>query len=381
MNSDRSVLKEAKNAIADRVLWTLDTVKWQFPFVADPNTGEWETTRDGNWCPGHWVGLLWLIWQETSSDQARNQTELAARAYIKKAGWSQLRGSLFAGMNYRYTGFRAARISDDQQLDALGYRGAKHVQASFNATAAVVPVGEFGTRGLERHAKKADSTVAAVDAIYTAISPLWRAAAKSGNKRYSRVAQRHTETHLDWFCRGDGSVWHKAAFDAETGTLERQYNQLTRTADACWSRGLGWSVAGLVEGYNHVGRPAYLDAIKRHIEYYRAHTPEDNVPYAEMGPNASGRYRDTSTAALVAYGLVRLRESGDGVRRLQDYGQHILESLVDEYLLLEGLLRGQLQSGCYNAIDNVATEHELIWSTYYLLCALVAVGQGPASRV
>jgi len=373
MNKNRTTFEKARSAIVDRVLSTLNTIDGRFPFVADPDAGEWETTTDGNWCPGHWIGLLWLAWREATSDQDRKRAGLAARTYTQKAAWDQLRGSLFAGMNYRYAGFRAANISGDEQLDSIGYRGSKHVQSSFDETAAVVPVGDFGTRGLERHAKKADSTVAAVDAVYTAISLLWRAAAKSGDNRYSRVARRHTQTHLDWFCREDGSVWHKASFDPEAGTLQRQYNQLTRNADACWSRGLGWSVAGLVDAYNHTEKRAYLEAIERHIEYYRTNTPADEVPYAEMGPDVTSQYRDTSAAALVTYGLVRLHGSGSNVRRLREYGQRVLESLVDEYLVLEGPLRGQLRSGCYNAVDDTATEHELVWSTHYLLCALVAM--------
>jgi unsaturated chondroitin disaccharide hydrolase len=237
-----------------------------------------------------------------------------------------------------------------------------------------VPVGSFGTRGLERHAATDPGAVAAVDAGYTATGLLWRAADLTGDERYRRVARRHTDTHLRWFVRDDGSVWHKASFDPETGSLERRYNQLTRVPDACWARGLGWSIAGLVDAYNATGDPDYLAALERHVAYYRRWTPDDDVPFAELGPDVPETYRDTSGAALAAYGLVRLADDGH-VDPLREFGRGILSSLANDYLVTEGPLRGQLRSGCYNAVDGVATNHELVWSIYYFLVALASVSR------
>ena len=362
---------EAMNAVSDRVLATLNAVEPRFPLFADPDTGAWETTADGNWCPGHWVGLLWSV-SAHRGGAAGERCRSAAEAYTERAGWERLRGSLFAGMNYRYAGFRAADLGGDPKLSALGLRGAEHVVACFDDSAGVVPVGSFGTRGLERHAATDPATVAAVDAGYTATGLLWRAADLTGDERYRRVARRHTDTHLRWFVRDDGSVWHKVSFDPNTGSVERRYNQLTRVSDACWARGLGWSIACFADAYNATGDPEYLGTLERHVEYYRRWTPADDVPFAELGPDAPETYPDTSGAALAAYGLVRLLGDDRRVDSLREFGTEILSSLVSDYLVTEGPLRGQLHSGCYNAVDDVAPNHELVWSTYYFFVALAS---------
>ena len=58
---DDDQLRESLDAIVDRVDSTQrDLGTESFPFVADLETGEWETTDAGNWCGGHWIGLLWI---------------------------------------------------------------------------------------------------------------------------------------------------------------------------------------------------------------------------------------------------------------------------------------------------------------------------------
>lgn len=361
----------AIDALGARVEGTLKQVDGRFPLYADPETGAWETTADGNWCAGHWIGLLWLASAVTdATDTATLQR--AARAYTERAGWDALQNSLFSGMNYRYAGYRAADITDEPSLSAFGRRGAEDSRALFDETASVVPVGSFGTRGLEHHARANTEGVAAVDAVYTAVGVLWRAARKTGNDRYRRFAERHVATHCRWFVRADGSVWHKVAYDTETGNLQNHYNQLTRAPETCWSRGLGWSVAGLVDAHNATGETEYLDALEHHAAYYRQQTPPDDVPFAELGDAAPETYRDTSAAALIAYGLIRLADESQRAEALRKYGRTVRSSLVKWYLVGEGSRRGQLREGCYNAVNNVATQHELVWSTYYFLCSLAA---------
>lgn len=55
----------------------------EFPLVVDPDTGEWETTDDGNWCGGHWVGLLWLAAEHAEDDGNHAIFEEAAHKYAE----------------------------------------------------------------------------------------------------------------------------------------------------------------------------------------------------------------------------------------------------------------------------------------------------------
>src|SRR5262245_15180911 len=51
------------DAIARMLVRVRDTaaqVKEGFPHWADPETGRWTTTPDGDWTGGYWIGMLWL---------------------------------------------------------------------------------------------------------------------------------------------------------------------------------------------------------------------------------------------------------------------------------------------------------------------------------
>ena len=43
-----------------RIAGTADTVHDGFPHFADPATGRWTLTPNGDWIGGYWNGMLWL---------------------------------------------------------------------------------------------------------------------------------------------------------------------------------------------------------------------------------------------------------------------------------------------------------------------------------
>lgn len=74
----------ALDALLDRVDVTLAETGERFPYVADPHTGEWSTTDDGNWCAGHWIGLLWLAAEQTADMAEQSRYESAAYEYVDR---------------------------------------------------------------------------------------------------------------------------------------------------------------------------------------------------------------------------------------------------------------------------------------------------------
>lgn len=55
LSPDRA--RTALDAMVDHVDATLAQIE-DFQFVADPDTGDWETADDGNWSGDHWIRLL-----------------------------------------------------------------------------------------------------------------------------------------------------------------------------------------------------------------------------------------------------------------------------------------------------------------------------------
>jgi len=366
--------RAALDLLVERVERTLDATGEAFPYYADPATGAWTTTEDGNWCGGHWVAMLWRAYERTGEERfaraAREHTETVVDAVPERC--------MFAGMNYHYVGFRACDVTGDDDHRALGVEGADRMVEYFHEGARQIPLGtleiespapEF--RGPESESGPSGDELGAVDAVYTSLPVLWRAYRETGEPCYRDVAVSHADRHLDWYVRPDGRTWHHARFDPETGALLDQYNELACSDDTCWARGQGWCIAGLARAYRETGAGRYLAALERVVDYYETHAPADGVPHWDFEhPEKPDVNRDTSAAALAAYGLARLPD-GEETADLRAYGEHVLESLVESYLTPRSAdddrPPGMVLEGCYNGPAGFADRHELVWTDYYLL--------------
>lgn len=366
---------EATMARVDVMLDDLDN----FPLLVDPDTGEWETTEDGNWCAGHWIGLLWLAAEYADEGE---RYERVARSYLDRMlAADDLLESMFAGMNYLYACFRGYDLTGDRDLFGHGFTGADATVDLFHERARMVPIGRYRVAGPKEQFDLSEEVgerptgdqISASDMITSSIPVLWRAYEETGDTAFRDRAIAHSDRHLDRCIRADGSTWHECEFDPETGDLTAQYNDLAYSEDTCWARGQGWNIAGLCRSYNETGAERYLSALENTVGYYIDHTPEDLVPYWDFeDPNAPDAPRDTSAAALAAYGLTRLDGTDYRVDALRETGEAILVSLVDDYLVLdEGAPDyGAVKHGTYNKPGDYGVDTELVWTNYYLAYAL-----------
>lgn len=363
--------------IVDRVADTLEATGDSFPYYADPETGAWTTTDDGNWCGGHWVGLLLLAYERTGEERFLR----AARDRAETVVSSVEPASMFYGMNCHYVGFRAYDVTGDESFREFGIRGADATVDYFHQGARQVPLGTqpieapaSNFRGPDEGDAPAGDVLGAVDAVYTALPVLWRAYRATGDPTYRDTAVSHADRHLDWYVRDDGRTWHHAEFDPASGDLLRQYNELAYSDETCWARGQGWCIAGLARAYAETGAGRYLDALDTTVDYYVSNTPDDLVPHWDFEhPDAPDVPRDTSSAALVAYGLTRLPEDGT-TEPLRAIGESVLGSIVADYLTpTDGTDRrppGMVTDGCYNGPASFAVSNELVWTDYYVASAL-----------
>lgn len=379
MQNERPDLESALAAIVDRVSATYEETGAAFPYFADPETGEWTTTPDGNWCGGHWIGLLRIASERLGGDTGE-RLQQAAREHTDKMAAYMPEHSMFRGINFHYAGFGGYDRTGDRSLFGLGLSGADAMVEEYHEGARQIPLGELAIkgpgefRGPESDHGPPGSQIGAVDNIYTALPVLWRAYEETGDATFRDVAVSHADRHLDWYVRDDGSTWHHAVFDPETGELKRQYNELAHSDDTCWARGQGWNVAGLCRAYRETGAPRYRDAIRQTVEYYHEKSPQDGVPHWDFERQGADEPRDTSAAALVAYGLCRLDPADRSVAGLREYGVGVLESLLENYLVTDPDVTdyGAIRHGCFNRPGNYATDNELVWTNYYVARTLEA---------
>lgn len=382
LRTDEYDVYSALNAVINRVRTIVEEVDGEFPYFADPETGEWTTTSNGNWCGGHWIGLLQIAAEHTEDDEDRERFRRLADDLSEAMVESIPRESMFCGMNLHYAGFRAYDLTGDRSRFGVGLAGADAMIEYYNEKARHIPLGVLDIKGPEQfrgpdsHEGPRGDRVGAVDNIYTALPVLWRAYDETGDHRFRDAAVSHADRHLDWFIRDDGSVWHHAVFDRETGKLERQYNELAYSDDTCWARGQGWNIAGLSRAYEETGAKRYRSVLERCVEYYRTHTPQDLVPHWDFeAPQTKNSPRDTSAAVLTAYGLLRLDKNDDRTSDLRLFGEDVLRSIIEDYLVTDPShpCYGGVLHGCFNKPGEYATDNELIWTDYYFASILHAI--------
>src|SRR5262249_8974762 len=86
----------ALDALCTRVTETEQLVGEAWPYYADPISGKWETTDDGDWCGGHWVQALRIVAALNGDANLRERSQKrseALRPYLERD--DQFRGHRF----------------------------------------------------------------------------------------------------------------------------------------------------------------------------------------------------------------------------------------------------------------------------------------------
>jgi unsaturated chondroitin disaccharide hydrolase len=185
-----ATVAEAFEALLGRIATTLDDVRETFPLFANPETGTWETTDDGDWCGGHWIGLLWLASHHTDEPETARRFADAARARTEVMHRELPRNTMFYGLSHQYAGFHAYDLTGNRAQFGLGLDGADAMVKDYHKGTRQIPLGEFqirgpdNFRGAESEHSPSGARIGAVDNVYTALPVLWRAYRETGDPRF-----------------------------------------------------------------------------------------------------------------------------------------------------------------------------------------------------
>ncbi len=357
-------LEHALDDVLARVDSTEAAVGPRFPIYADPDSGEWITSRRGSWVSGFWVGQLWLrarLTRETT--HLRAAREAAARSALSTRSDTVTRGLIF--------------WYGDAAGERLGFAPERPLPCVLSATAAGARTGSAARTAAERlcatvdpgtgilpwgtaFGDPADEITARVDGLAGTIPLLAWAGAPA-------VAERFLRGYLDIAGAPPRRGPTGACSDTATG------NRLSESAPAAfvktaggwrarsspppgWSRGRAWLLLALADaGY-------WLDSA--FTDY--AHSSAEHAPNPPVVPAAitGATAVDTSAAAITAVALCKLGRTREA--------EALISELVTEHLARTGP-RGRLLRGCYDLPGGVAVAHELIWGDYFLLLALAIV--------
>lgn len=357
----------ARTRMLARTEHTLAVERQGFPHLADPETGAWTTSPNGDWTGGHFVGQLWL------AARHGERYHRAAQHYSAQLDGREDSPTIFRGFLFYYGAAVGGLLLDDATAWERATRGAKSLAADYNPHAGIIPLGTAAEESSDT-----GDTETSIDAVGAVSALLSIVANRTGDATMRDIAASHARRHIEICLRPDGSIAQSGTIDPHSRTIARRYSHKGYSSTSTWARAQAWAILAFTLSARWLpGNPDFLDAAIRAADWWEAHIPSDLVAFWDFNDAAiPATNRDTSATAIAAAALCKLAALVPEGERYRELAQRTADALTTDYLRpVPGLPTeiGVLGSGCYNKPINLAPNNELIWGNYYLDEALAVL--------
>ena len=370
---------QAIDRMLARIQDTAAQVTDGFPHWADPETGHWTTTPDGDWTGGYWIGMLWLAAAATGDARYRSwAAPLAERLRARVEAQT-----VFKSFPAYYGAALGAILHDAAGPREIAISTARSLARLYAPTLKLVPLGAQAEEG-----GHIGNTETSIDSLQAATLLFW-AAGVTSEAKLREVARDHAETIIRLHLRADGSFIQSSSLDAASGRLVRHYTHKGSSDTSTWGRAQAWGMLFSAQSYQaERSRDTWLAAAVRGADWWLAHVPADRIAFWDFDdPAIPNTERDTAATAIATAAMLRLSrlaasESESDRARWRGSAESTARALVEGYLTPAGpgdrRVTGMLTEACFNKrLDarpqDRANRCEFIVGSYYLFESLLAL--------
>ena len=368
---------EAIDRMLGRIQDTASRVKDGFPHWADPETGQWTTTPDGDWTGGYWIGLLWLA--AATTDDARY---LAWAAPLAERLRTRIDAqTVFKSFPAYYGAALGAILHDAPGPRDIALSTARSLTRLYAPALRLVPLGAQAEEGAH-----VGSTETSIDSLQAAPFLFW-AAGVTGDAGLRDVAVNHAATIIPLHLREDGSFVQSSSLDGATGRLVRHYTHKGHSDTSTWGRAQAWGTLFSTQSYlADRRREAWIGAAVRAADWWLAQAPADRVAFWDFDdPAIPNTERDTAATAIATAALLKLSRvapTESGRARYREAAEATARALTERYLTPthpgDRRPAGMLTEACFNKRTDArpqdrANRCEFIVGSYYLFESLLGL--------
>ena len=326
-----------------------------------PGDSEWacRPVAEDNWTMGFWPGILWYAYEASGNAAlevpARGYTEALDFVSRQKAYDHDLGFIVFPsfGNGYRLTGAPAYK---EAVLRTAGY-----LAELFNPAVGTILSWPREVPNFGGHNTIMDNMLN--------LETLFWAAENGGDPAWKDIAVMHADTTMRYNFRPDGTSYHVAVYDPESGKHLYSCTHQGYSDDSMWARGQAWGIYGFTMVYRFTRESRFLEFAQKIADAYLERLPEDKVPYWDFfDPAIPDAPRDASAAAIVASGLLELSTYLDGKYRSE--AEAMLRSLYENYRAPENVDAFLLHSTGHHPAGS-EIDYSIVYADYYFIEALL----------
>ena len=359
-------LAEAMHYVKSKVNENLPKYSTVFPTSSSENLIYGEMGNK-DWTEGFWTGILWLLYEDTNEEKYLSALETLLRTFQERLDQNIDLNTHDIGFLYSLSTLAGYKITGNEKALELSVRAADCLMERYSEKAQIIQA--WGN--LEDPKEKGRMII---DCLMN-LSLLYNISEITGEKKYKEAAEHHAKQAQKYLVREDYSTYHTYYMNVDTGEPIKGVTAQGYSDNSAWARGQAWGVYGFVLSYAHTGDKTFLETASRIADYYLERLPEDFVPYWDLYFQEGDEYRDSSSAGILACGLLELSKHlpvlDPRKKEYEETAVRIVKSLFENYTTEKDLSNGIIKHGVYAIPFHVGVDECCIWGDYFYVEALM----------